>query len=79
MAEMTDRQRAMLRQVVDAMLDAVVDAVKAVAPAGAPGGVIYAALMGHGCSFNQYTSLMAGLVRNGKLRQDGDCYFIVGA
>jgi hypothetical protein len=74
MAQMTDKQREALRLVVGAVLDAV----KAAMPRGAPGGIIYAALMDQGCSLNQYTSLMAALVRNGKLRQDGDLYFIVG-
>jgi hypothetical protein len=74
MAQLTDAQRELLSKVVGAVLDAV----KAGMPTGAPGGVIYAGLMEQGCSFNQYTSLMAGLVRCGKLRQDGDLYFIVG-
>jgi len=74
MTQLTDKQREALRLVVAATLDAV----KAAMPIGAPGGVIYAALMGQGCTLNQYTSLMAALVRNGKLRQDGDLYFIVG-
>lgn len=69
----TERQRAALHDVIDAVLNAV----RAGGPTGAPGGVIYASLMAGGCSFNQYTSLMAGLVRHGKLRQDGDLYFVV--
>lgn len=74
MAGFTEQQKAAMRLVVDAVLDAV----KAVAPAGAPGGVIYAGLMGQGCTFTQYTLLMGALVRTGKLRQDGDLYFIKG-
>jgi hypothetical protein len=74
MAELTDEQRNALRLVVGAVLDAV----KAAMPVGAPGGVIYAAMAAQGGSFNQYTSLMAALVRNGKLRKDGNLYFIVG-
>ena len=43
---------------------------------GAPGGVIYAALMGQDCTLSQFKSLMVGLVRAGKLRRDGDLYFV---
>lgn len=70
---LTEKQRTALSQVIDAILDAV----RAAGPLGAPGGLIYAPLMAEGCTFNQYTSIMAGLVRHGKLRQDGDLYFIV--
>jgi hypothetical protein len=50
--------------------------VRAAGSLGAPGGVIYAALMGQGCTLSQFESLMAGLVRAGKLRRDGDLYFV---
>lgn len=66
------------REQVDALrgvLDAILDAVTASGPTGAPGGVIYAALMGQGCSLSQYQSMMAGLVSLGLLRRDGDLYF----
>ena len=59
-----------------AICDAVVDEVRAGGSLGAPGGVIYAALMGQGCTLSQFESLMAGLVRGGKLRRDGDLYFV---
>lgn len=74
MSQLSDKQREALRLVVAATLDAV----KAAMPKGAPGGIIYAGLMEQGCTLNQYTSLMAALVRTGKLRQDGELYFIVG-
>lgn len=64
---------------IKAVADAIVDAVRAAGSMGAPGGVIYAALMGHGCTFNQYQQFMGALVRTGKLRQRGDLYFIKGA
>lgn len=69
---MTPEQIAALR----AILDAILEAVKAAGPHGAPGGVIYSALMASGCSLSQYQSFMAGLVRAGKLRQEGQLYFI---
>lgn len=58
--------------------DAVIDAVRAAGSLGAPGGVIYAALMGQGCTLSQFESLMSGLVRAGKLHRDGDLYFVTG-
>lgn len=61
------------------LCDAIVDACKAAGPMGAPSGVIYAALMGHGISLNQYQQLMSGLVRVGKLRQDGLMFHAVEA
>jgi hypothetical protein len=69
---MTAQQREALGLVVDATLDAV----KAAGPTGCPGGPLYAALMQHGCSYSQFTSLMSGLERAGKVRRDGDRYFI---
>ena len=61
---------------IRAICDAVVYAVRAGGSLGAPGGVIYAALMGQGCTLSQFESLMSGLVRAGKLRRDGDLYFV---
>jgi hypothetical protein len=69
----TSAQAAALRQV----LDAILEAVAAAGPMGAPGGVIYAALMGQGCSLSQYQALMGGLVSVHRLRRDGDLYFVV--
>jgi hypothetical protein len=37
---------------------------------GAPSGVIYAALMGHGASLNQFQSIMDTLVKHGFLKHD---------
>lgn len=55
--------------------DSIIESVKAAGKGGAPGGVIYAALMQQGCTLNQYESLMAGLVRAGKLEKRGELYF----
>lgn len=54
----------------------VLEAVAAAGPAGAPGGVLYAALMTAGCTIGQFDSLMGALVRTGKLRKQGELYFI---
>ncbi len=69
---LTPQQRAAMRLIVDAVLDAI----KAAGPTGAPGGVLYAALMQQGCSLSQFQSLMGGLERAGKVRRDGELYFI---
>lgn len=58
-----------------AIVDAVVETVKAAGTMGAPGGHLYAALMAHGCTLNQFQSLMGALVRMGMLKQKGDLYF----
>ena len=70
MANLTNKQIAMIK----AIADAIVAAVKEAGPTGAPGGVIYAALMAQGCTLVQFEHLMAALVATGKIRKDGDCY-----
>lgn len=70
---MTPQQAKALRVVCDIIMEAV----NAAGPMGAPGGHIYAGLMSAGCTFQQYEQLMAGLVRAGKLRKDGECYHAV--
>jgi hypothetical protein len=61
-----------LRQVMNAM----VEAVKA-CPDGAPGGILYAALMGYGCTLEQFEMLMTVLVEAKKVRKSGQLYFAV--
>jgi hypothetical protein len=68
----TPTQAAALRQV----LDAIVSAVEAAGPTGAPGGVLYAALMCHGVTLERFENLMDALMRAGKLRKSGQCYFV---
>jgi hypothetical protein len=72
---MTQEQIRLLRMVASA----IIDSVRAAGPTGAPGGVIYAALMGQGCTLHQYQQIMGGLVRAGQLRQDGDLYHVAEA
>ena len=69
---MTPQQAKALKLIVTS----VVDTVRESGDMGAPSGPMYAALMSQGCTLNQYQSLMGALVRTGKLRQEGDLYFI---
>jgi hypothetical protein len=69
---MTDQQNQALSQV----LAAILDAIKGAGPLGAPGGALYAALMGHGCTLEQFETLMGVLLRMGKVRKSGDLYFV---
>ena len=53
----------------------IVDSVKeADTGYGCPAGPMYAALMAHGCTLNQFEQIMSALVRVGKLTKHGDCY-----
>ena len=70
-ATITPEQRAAL----NAVADAICEAVRATGAHGAPGGHIYAGLMSSGCTLSQYTSIMGILVRNGRLRREGELYF----
>lgn len=61
-----------------AVMDAIIEVVRQTQGSmGAPGGHIYAALMAHGVTLRQYEQIMSGLVRVGKLRKQGECYFVV--
>jgi hypothetical protein len=72
---MTTVQAQALRRVATIILDAVKESDRGY---GVPGGHIYAALMGAGCTLDQYTQLMAGLTRAGYLTRDGECYSATG-
>lgn len=61
-----------------AILDAIVEAVNVAGTHGAPGGILYSALMAHGCTLEQYQSLMDALVSAGRLRRQGERYFLTG-
>ena len=65
---------AAIRQIADA----IVDTVREAGPMGAPGGVMYAALMAHGCTLSQFEQLMAGLVSVGRLTKHDECYRVAG-
>lgn len=55
--------------------DVIMSAVDAAGSLGCPAGVLYAALMAHGCTLAQFESIMGALVRGGSLRKSGNLYF----
>jgi hypothetical protein len=61
---------------LQAIANAVTETVKAMGPLGAPAGPMYAAMMASGCSLDQFEQIMAALVRAGKLRKQGNLYFV---
>lgn len=71
---MTIQQIKVLRMVAEAIIDSVAEC----GHKGAPGGHLYAALMSTGMSLHQFEQIMATLVSNGYLRQDGHVYFSSG-
>lgn len=58
------------------LVSAITDTIKEAGEMGAPGGIMYAALMAHGCTLNQFQSIMGTLVRLGRIEKRGECYFI---
>jgi hypothetical protein len=55
--------------------DAVIESVAAAGPLGCPGGILYAALMAHGCTLEQFEKLMDALVAIKQLVKRGELYF----
>lgn len=55
--------------------DAIVESVRTAGDAGVPGGTLYAALMTHGATLEQFEAIMGALVAAGKLRKAGQLYF----
>lgn len=72
-------ERTQAIKAVQLLASAIVDSVKTAGSLGAPGGVIYAALMAHGCSLAQYEQIMGALVRVGRLTRRGELYFVTKA
>ena len=58
---------------------AILESIAAAGSLGAPSGVLYSALMAHGCRLSQYQSIMAGLERAGLVSQSAHCYTLTGA
>jgi len=58
-----------------AICDAVIESVKLAGPLGAPAGTLYAAMMTHGFTLEQFERLMNGLVSAKMLRKSGNLYF----
>jgi hypothetical protein len=69
---MTMEQAKALRQVADA----IIATVRESGPLGAPAGHMYAALMAHGCTLEQFEGIMSGLVSAKMLSKSGELYFI---
>ena len=65
------------QQAICMVADAVTDAVAAAGERGAPGGVLYAAMMHHGFTLDQFNNLMGALVEVGRLRRTGHLYHVV--
>lgn len=51
---------------------ALLDTIAETAPLGAPSGPMYAALMEHGCTLNQYQSMTQSMLRNGLVTTEED-------
>ncbi len=64
---------------LELLMKAVLETVQECGPMGSPGGVIYAALMTQGITFDQYEIIMGVLVETKKVTKRGDCYFPVEA
>lgn len=61
---------------IKALCDAIVAAVDAGGEFGAPGGVLYSALMSHGCSLPQFERIMSGMIGAGLLCKVGERYYL---
>lgn len=57
---------------------AILDCIKE-CPDGIPGGLLYASLMGYGCSLETYESLMSIMIDAGRVRKSGDLYFYINS
>ena len=54
---------------------ATCEAIDAAGVHGASDGIVYVALMAHGCTVEQFNSLMGTLVRLGAVEKRGELYF----
>ncbi len=73
----TEKQKQALR----ILADAIVDAVKAGGPLGASSDIVFASLQhlpNSKITVDYYNRIMAALVNAGRLRQEGDLYFVTG-
>lgn len=67
---MTKDQIFAVQRVALALLEAIDEA----GPLGAPSGILYAALMGQGCTLDTYKQIMDPMVSRGFLVLEHDCY-----
>jgi len=74
---MTSTSKAEATKALLAICEAVVDVVKAGGPLGTPSGNLYAVLMTHGATLEQYETLMGALVAAGRITKRGQLYFAV--
>ena len=51
------------------------DSIREAGPLGIPSGHLYAILMAHGCSLEQYEALIGALLAMGMIRKSGDCLY----
>ncbi len=68
-----------INQLLKAIADAIIESVEVAGSLGAPAGTLYAAMMAHGFTLQQFEQFMAGLVGIGKLEKRGQLYFVKGA
>lgn len=71
---MLQSQRATLILIASAILDTIKEADPVI---GAPAGPLYAAMANYGMSLQVFEQIMSALVKSGKLRKSGHCYFPV--
>jgi len=71
---LTDDQKS---SVVKMLCDSIIESVQAAGSLGAPAGHLYAALMQHGFTLEQFERIMDALMRIGKVRKSGNLYFAV--
>jgi hypothetical protein len=64
-------------QIMTKVADAITESVALAGAAGVNGGLLYSTLMLHGCTLQQFNTIMSVLCEYGKLRKDGDLYFAV--
>ncbi len=60
------------RRALNLIALAIRDTVTAAGDMGAPSGHVYAALMTHGCTLDQYNQIISAMTRTGMIRQSGN-------
>ncbi len=64
-----------LKKAMGAVLDLVLGVVVDAGRKGVPGGILYAALMEHGCTKTQFDAIMDILMEAGRIEQRGHVYY----
>ena len=68
-------QKMVVRRIALAVLEAIDEA----GPIGAPSGILYAALMGQGCTLQTFKQIMDPMEAIGYVELESDCYLITAA